>query len=78
MSKSQNNSKLRKSSTEERKPDTTRNTSGIDELIAKQREREKNLYPVRVSNTTVIYVTKKKVTQQYAEDYKRTKLMKLE
>ncbi len=72
-----NRDKKRKSSVEEGKPDTTKNTGNLDEIIARQREREKNLYPVRVSGTTVIYVTKSKATRQYAEEYKRDKLMRL-
>lgn len=76
--KMQNNrEKKRKGPAEERKPDTTTNVSNLDEIIARQREREKTLYPVRVSSTTVIYVTKSKATRQYAEEYKRDKLMRL-
>lgn len=69
--------KKRKGPAEERKPDTTTNVSNLDEVIARQREREKNLYPVRISSTTVIYVAKNKATLQYAEEYKRDKLMRL-
>lgn len=72
-----NRDKKRKGPVEGSKPDTTKNTGNLDEIIARQREREKNLYPVRVSGTTVIYVTKSKVTRQYAEEYKRDKLMRL-
>lgn len=69
--------KKRKGPVEESKLDTTKNTGNLDEIIARQREREKKLYPVRVSSTTVIYVTKSKATRQYAEEYKRDKLMRL-
>ena len=69
--------KKRKGPVEESKPDTTKNIENLDEIIARQREREKKLYPVRVSSTTVIYVTKSKATRQYAEEYKRDKLMRL-
>ena len=72
-----NREKKRKGPAEERKPDATTNVSNLDEIIARQREREKTLYPVRVSSTTVIYVTKSKATRQYAEEYKRDKLMRL-
>ena len=76
--KMQNNrEKKRKGPAEERKPDTTTNVSNLDEIIARQREREKNLYPIRVSGTTVIYVTRNKANSQYAEKYKRDKLMRL-
>ena len=69
--------KKRKGPVEESKPYTTKNIENLDEIIAQQREREKKLYPVRVSSTTVIYVTKSKATRQYAEEYKRDKLMRL-
>jgi len=72
-----NKDKKRKGPAEERKPDTTTNVSNLDEAIARQRRREKNLYPVRISSTTVIYVTRNKATRQYAEQYKRDKLMRL-
>lgn len=72
-----NKNKKRKSPVEERKPDVTANIGSLDEIIAKQRDREKKLYPVRISKTTVIYVTKKKATPEYAEEYKRDKLMRL-
>ena len=72
-----NREKKRKYPAEERKPDITVNTGNLDEIIARQREREKNLYPVRISATTVIYVTKNKATRLYAEEYKRDKLMRL-
>ena len=75
-----NREKKRKGPAEERKPDTTTNVSNLDEIIARQREREKKLYPIRVSGTTVIYVTRNKATKatrQYAEEYKRDKLMRL-
>lgn len=69
--------KKRKGPAEERKPDTTTNVSNLDEIITRQREREKELHPIRVSSTTVIYVTKNKAIRQYAEQYKRDKLMRL-
>lgn len=73
-----NRNKQKKASSIERKPDITKNGDLIDNLIEAQREREKSLYPIRVSSTTVIYVTKKKATKEYADEYKRTKLMRLE
>lgn len=72
-----NREKKRKGPVEERKPDTTTNEENLDEIITRQREREKNLYPVRISSTTVIYVTRNKANRQYAEQYKRDKLMRL-
>lgn len=70
--------KQKKAPTDERKPDTGKNSDNLEEIIERQREQEKNLYPVRVSKTTVIYVTKKKVTKEYAEEYNRDKLMRLD
>ena len=51
--------------------------SNLDEIIARQREREKETLPHPVSGTTVIYVTGNKANSQYAEKYKRDKLMRL-
>lgn len=70
--------KQRKAPTDERKPDTSKNADNLDQIIERQRERERNLYPLRVSKTTVIYVTKKKATKEYAEEYKRDKMMRLD
>ena len=58
----------------ERKADTTQNADGLDECIARQLEREKRLYPLRVSKTTVIYVPKCRQTREYAERYRREKM----
>ena len=58
----------------ERKADTTQNADGLDECIARQLEREKRLYPLRVSKTTVIYVPKCRQTREYAERYRRETL----
>ena len=58
----------------ERKADTTQNADGLDECIARQLEREKRLYPLRVSKTTVIYVPKCRQTKEYAERYRREKM----
>lgn len=69
--------KQRKAPTDERKPDTSKNIDNLDQIIERQRERERNLYPLRVSKTTVIYVTKKKATKEYADKYNRDKLMRL-
>ena len=63
-----------KSPIEERKPDLEVNGSKINEAIARQREREKHLFPLRIDKTTAIYVTKEKCNPEYAERYKREKL----
>lgn len=58
----------------ERKGDNSANSPGVDKCVKKQREREKNLYPLRITPTTVIYVTKDKCTAEYAEKYRKEKL----
>lgn len=51
---------------EERKPDLEVNGSKINEAIARQREREKHLFPLRINKVTVAYVTKEKCNPEYA------------
>lgn len=58
----------------ERKPDLEINGNKIQQAVEMQRLREKNLYPLRISQTTIIYVTEEKCTVEYAEKYKREKL----
>lgn len=60
--------------TKERKADTSKNDNDLTECIQRQLERERNLYPLRITGTTVIYVTKAKCTKEYAEKYKREKM----
>lgn len=43
----------------ERKGDSSKNGKNIEECISSHKKREKNLYPLRINRTTVIYVTKK-------------------
>ena len=57
--------------TKERKADTTKNGN---DLIEHQKKREKRLYPLRINQTTVIYVTKEKQTKEYADWYRRERL----
>lgn len=38
------------------KPDTTTNTSGLDEIIRKQVQREKQLTPVKVNKKTTVLI----------------------
>lgn len=61
----------------EQKPDSTVNGSGLDKAIERYRSHEKRLYPLRISRTTVIYVTKNKCNRKYAEDYLNNKLKRL-
>lgn len=56
---------------EQRKPDLEVNGSKIDEAAARQREREKHLFPLRVDKNTVIYVPKNKCNSEYASKFLR-------
>lgn len=55
----------------ERKGNNYDNAPGVEACVLRQREKEKNLHPLRVSQTTVIYVTKDKCTPEYAEKYRK-------
>ena len=60
--------------TKERKADTTKNSNSLSEFIERQKEYEKQLYPLRITGTTVIYVTKEKQTKEYADWYRKERL----
>lgn len=60
--------------TKERKADTTKNGNDLSEYIKYQKKREKRLCPLRINQTTVIYVTKDKQTMEYADWYRRERL----
>lgn len=60
--------------TKERKADTTKNVNDLSEYIEHQKKREKRLCPLRINQTTVIYVTKGKQTMEYADWYRRERL----
>ena len=60
--------------TKERKADTTKNSNSLSEFIERQKEYEKRLYPLKINQTTVIYVTKDKQTVEYADWYRRERL----
>lgn len=53
----------------ERKGDNCKNGKKLEECVKAHKERERNLFPLRISRTTVIYVTKDKCNQEYAERY---------
>lgn len=55
----------------QRKADVTKNAEGLDDYIEAQRDRERNLYPLRINSTTVIYVTKGNCTEAYAEKFRK-------
>ena len=60
--------------TKERKADTTKNGNDFSGYIERQRKYEERLYPLRINQTTVIYVTKEKQTSEYADWYRRERL----
>ena len=60
--------------TKERKADTTKNGNDLSGYIERQRKYEERLYPLRINQTTVIYVTKEKQTIEYADWYIRERL----
>lgn len=60
--------------TKERKADTAKNGNDLSEYIEHQKKREKQLYPLRITGTTVIYVTKDKQTSEYADWYRKERL----
>lgn len=41
---------------------------------AAQKVKERHLYPLRVTNTTIILVPRKKCNKKYAEEYRKTKM----
>lgn len=41
---------------------------------AAQKVKERHLYPLRVTNTTIILVPRKKCNKAYAEEYRKTKM----
>ena len=41
---------------------------------AAQKVKERHLYPLRVTNTTIILVSRKKCNKKYAEEYRKTKM----
>ena len=64
----------------EPKPDLTKQTDyskDIQHIIDRQLKRERSLYPVRISNTTVIYVPKGKFKQANTPEYKEAYLKRM-
>ena len=53
----------------ERKEDCTENGSRVQEKVKAQRKREKNLYPLRINQKTIIFVTKEKCNENYRIEY---------
>lgn len=57
-----------------RKGDNNKNGDNVHGCQAKQREREKGMYPLRITPKTVIYVSRDKLTAEYAKRYRKEKL----
>lgn len=53
-----------------KKDDSSRNDDNLDVVVARCINKDKNLYPLRINKTTVIYVTKDKCNEKYAEQYR--------
>ena len=58
----------------EPRPDLSENPSGIDEVIERQRLRERNLCLVKVTGTTWIAVPSKKNNKEYVDFYKKERM----
>ena len=55
------------------KIDNSKNNDDLDDVIAKQLELDKRTrrYPLRINKQTIIFVSKEKCNEQYAEEYRR-------
>ena len=55
------------------KIDNSKNNDDLDDVIAKQLELDKKTrrYPLRINKQTIIFVSKEKCNEQYAEEYRR-------
>lgn len=53
------------------KADTSENGSRMHINMEAQEKREKNLFPLRIDERTVIYVPKSKRNSDYAESYRK-------
>ena len=55
------------------KADVFKNSEDLDEVIAAQLEKDKRTrkYPLRINKQTVIFVSKDKCNEAYAEEYRR-------
>lgn len=56
-----------------KKPNNFVNSEGLKARMALHRERERMVqkYPLRINKTTVIYVSKEKCNEAYAEEYRQ-------
>lgn len=55
------------------KADVFKNSENLDEVIAAQLEKDKRTrkYPLRINKQTVIFVSKEKCNEEYAEKYRK-------
>lgn len=57
-----------------RKPAMDGNPAGTDRYVARQREKERRLRPLRIDRRTVILVPPEKCTPEYAAEFLKTKM----
>lgn len=60
--------------TENRKPDSRANCTGVELAISNQRKREKKLYPLRINGNITLLVPKSKCNEKYAQWYRENRL----
>lgn len=55
------------------KADVFKNSEDLDDVIAAQLEKDKRTrkYPLRINKQTVIFVSKEKCNEEYAEKYRK-------
>lgn len=65
--------KFNESLGKKRKADVFKNSEDLDEVIAAQLEKDKRTrkYPLRINKQTVIFVSKEKCNEEYAEKYRK-------
>ena len=54
---------------EEKKPDTSKSVEVAHELIERQRVMEQKLFPLRIDQRIVIYVSREKCNEAYRQEY---------
>ena len=65
--------KINESLSKRDKVDVFNNSEGLDDVIASQLEKDKRTrkYPLRINKQTVIFVSKEKCNEEYAEEYRQ-------
>lgn len=65
--------KINESLSKKEKVDVFNNSEGLDDVIAAQLEQDKKTrkYPLRINKQTVIFVSKDKCNEEYAEKYRK-------